>query len=135
LTLGGVTYAATGTGQSLIGAIGTPAEGLTLKFTGLPAQVLPGEEGIVSLSDGHASRLATQMDKALGTGGLVAAKTDGLNASIKDIGTRRDVLNTRLDRVEKQLRAQYVALDSLLSRMNTTSSFLTQQLASTTSSK
>ena len=63
-----------------------------------------------------------------------AARADGLNATIKSLGDQRDRLSIRLDATEKRLRAQYSALDSLIASMNTTSSYLTQQLASLASS-
>ena len=38
-------------------------------------------------------------------------------------------IELRLENTEARLRAQFGALDSLLSQLNSTSSFLTQQLA------
>jgi flagellar hook-associated protein 2 len=135
LVLNGTSYTATGSGQTLNGPTGSPAEGLSIKFIGTAAQVAAGEDAVLAVTEGHAAQLARFAEKTLGAKGVVSTRTDGLNASIKDIGSRKDVLNGRMDRIEKQLRAQYVALDSLMSRMNTTSSFLTQQLAAIPSSK
>jgi flagellar hook-associated protein 2 len=39
-------------------------------------------------------------------------------------------LNTRLATMQKNYQAQFTKLDTLMSNMNSTSSFLTQQLAS-----
>jgi flagellar hook-associated protein 2 len=39
-------------------------------------------------------------------------------------------MTARLSTVEARLRAQYSALDTMMSKMQSTSSFLTQQLAS-----
>ncbi len=60
---------------------------------------------------------------------VVASRTAGLNASIKNISSRRDALNLRLAAVEKRYRAQFTALDVMMSSMTQTSTFLTQQLA------
>ena len=133
-TRAGTSYTALGSGQTLNGPTGGDAEGLSLKYTGSAAQLAAGIDATVKVSEGHAARLAKLVEQALGTKGIVSTRTDSLNTSIRDIGARRDAMNTRLERVEKQLRAQYVALDALMSRMNTTSSFLTQQLASIPSS-
>jgi flagellar hook-associated protein 2 len=133
-TRNGTAYTATGSGQTLNGPRGGAAEGLSLMYTGGSSQLVAGFDATLQLSEGHAARLSKLVEQALGTKGVVATRTDSLATSIKDIGNRRDALNTRLERVEKQLRAQYVALDGLMSRMNTTSSFLTQQLASLPSS-
>jgi flagellar hook-associated protein 2 len=128
-TLNGTTYTATGSGQRLNGPTGTPAEGLSLNFTGDASQLGAGDEGVLTLSEGMAVRLSRFANEQLGTTGVVASRTDGLNKAIKDIATRKESLESRMDRIEKQLRAQYVALDTLLGQMNTQSSFLSQQLA------
>jgi flagellar hook-associated protein 2 len=130
-----VTYSALGSGQTLNGATGGAAEGLSLQYSGTAAQLATGADATVKVSEGHAARLARFAEQALATKGVVNTKTESLATTIKDIGNRRDALNARMDRIERQLRAQYVALDALMSRMNTTSSFLTQQLASIPSSK
>ncbi|MDB5904585.1 MAG: flagellar hook protein FliD [Betaproteobacteria bacterium] len=134
-TFKGATYTALGSGQTLNGATGGAAAGLSLQYSGSAAQLVTGADATVKVSEGHAARLARFAEQALATNGVVNTKTESIATTIKDIGNRRDALNVRMDRIEKQLRAQYVALDALMSRMNTTSSFLTQQLASIPSSK
>jgi flagellar hook-associated protein 2 len=61
--------------------------------------------------------------------GVVASRTDGATKSIADIGHRRDALTLRLQQVEANYRKQFQALDTLLSSMTATSTFLTEQLA------
>lgn len=78
---------------------------------------------------GIAVRFNAALEAIVGTDGLIASRTDGINASIKDLGKRADALNLRLVSIEKRYRAQFTALDSLISGMNKTSQFLTQQLA------
>lgn len=68
------------------------------------------------------------------TGGLVTSQIDGLNRSVADIEKRSAALQSRLVTVEKNYRAQYAALDTLMAKMSKTSSFLTQQLAALSSS-
>lgn len=120
-TIGGV--AATGAGQTLTGA-GTAA-GLALTVTGGAT----GDRGTVSYSRGYAYELEKLVGKMLGTNSVVDGRISGLNSSIKDLGTQRAALATRLQGVEKRLRAQFTSLDVLMSRMQQTSSYLTQQLA------
>ena len=79
-------------------------------------------------TQGIANRLDTLIDPYLAGGGLLDARTDGINTSIQDIGDRREVLNTRLIAVEERLFRQFNALDSLLAELQSTSGFLTQQL-------
>ena len=62
------------------------------------------------------------------TGGLAGA-TGGIDSELKDIASRREVMNRRLADTEKRLRAQYTSLDVMIGKMSTTSSYLSQQLA------
>ena len=66
----------------------------------------------------------------LDTNSVIDSRLDGLNSSIKDLETRREAMQARLDQVEKRYRAQFTALDVAMSNMQTTSNYLTQQLAS-----
>lgn len=68
-------------------------------------------------------------DGMLGTTGSITAATDGAKASIKSIDTQREQLKARLITIEARYKKQFSALDSLISSMNTTSTYLTQQLA------
>lgn len=79
---------------------------------------------------GIAVRFNEMLTSIVGSSGLISGRTDGISQSIKDIGNRRNALNRRLVDVEARYRAQFTKLDSLISGMNQTSSFLTQQLAS-----
>jgi flagellar hook-associated protein 2 len=130
----GKSVAATGAGQSLTGPTGSPAEGLSLRYTGSPAQALATPTITLNLSQGIASKLQQLASNILDSNGTISARTDGINSSIKDIGTRRDAITRRLTQTEASYRAQFNALDTLISQLNQTSSFLTQQLASLTSS-
>jgi flagellar hook-associated protein 2 len=82
---------------------------------------------------GIAVRFNEMLEGIVGSSGLIQSRTDGLAQSIKDIGSRREVLSRRLVDVESRYRAQFTALDTLISSMNQTSAFLTQQLASLSS--
>lgn len=81
-----------------------------------------------ALTSALGKSIKSAADTLLGTTGPLANKTSGINRSIKDIGSRRTVLQSRLDMVQQHYQAQFSALDTLLSGMNSTSSFLTQQL-------
>jgi flagellar hook-associated protein 2 len=122
-TIDGV--AASGSGQTLHGATGTATDGLALTIAGGAL----GARGSVTFSQGYAYSMDTALNGFLATDGLVASSTDGLNRSIADIATQRASLAARLVTVEANYRAQFTALDSMIASMNTTSTYLTQQLA------
>lgn len=121
-TINGV--AATGTGQTLAAAIGDASEGLRLTINGGAL----GTRGTVSLSRGYADQLNRLMGDLLTSDGLIAGRTDGLNSSIKDIDHRQEDFNQRLTATEARYRAQFTALDTMLSSLNQTSQFFQQQL-------
>jgi flagellar hook-associated protein 2 len=65
----------------------------------------------------------------LGPAGPISAEKDGINRSIRDIGSRRVAMQHRLDLKQQRYQKQFSALDTLISGMNQTSTYLTQQLA------
>jgi len=126
-TIGGV--AATGNGQSLTAAAGSPAEGIQISITG----GLVGDRGNVTFSQGFAHQLTNLAAGFTGKDSLLQTKTDGLSVSIKSIASQRERFETRLESIEKRYRAQFVALDAMMSSMQNTSNYLTQQLATLSS--
>jgi flagellar hook-associated protein 2 len=122
-SIGGV--AATGNGQTLTAAAGSAAEGiqLTVKSGGT------GDRGTVTFSQGYAYMLTNLAATFTGKDSVLGSKTDGLNVTIKKIADQRDKFSERLNTIEARYRKQFTALDSMLSSMQTTQSYLTQQLA------
>ncbi|WP_345794818.1 flagellar filament capping protein FliD [Thauera sp. JM12B12] len=82
---------------------------------------------------GLAATVSDGLKNFIDTGGLLAGRTEGLNASIKLIGKQREAFEARLESVQKRYQAQFTALDSTIASMTQTSNYLTQQLASLSS--
>ena len=122
-TIGG--YTATGDGQTLTGAPGAPVDGLKLTVAGEKT----GSRGTFGFSQGYAYQLNTLASGYLGAQGALTSRTTGLNKTVADITKQREDFSLRLVDIEARYRKQYSALDVLISNMNTTTSFLTQQLA------
>jgi flagellar hook-associated protein 2 len=123
-TIGGVP--ALGSGQTLLGATGSAAEGLQINITGGAL----GARGTVTYAQGMAYRLSQTLSALLASDGAVQARTDGLQSSITDMDKRKDVLQARLDTVQAAYLRQFNALDTQLAQMQSLSTYLTQQLAS-----
>jgi flagellar hook-associated protein 2 len=115
---------ATGSTTNLVGATGTAAEGLSLKINGGSL----GARGTVTFSVGYAAQLDAVLTNLLSADGLLNARTTGITTSIKRVDDQSAKISSRLASVEARYRAQYTRLDTLLSSMSTTSSFLTQQI-------
>lgn len=114
-----------GSGQTLTGATGSNSEGLQFQIRGGST----GTRGSVNFSQGYAYQLNQVLTNLLGSGGAIAADTDGINANIKDLRARENRVNQQAVAAEARYRAQFTALDTLIASMNKTSQFLTQQLA------
>jgi flagellar hook-associated protein 2 len=123
-TIGGV--AATGNGQALTAAAGSAAEGIQLTIK----SGATGDRGTVTFSQGYAYQLTNLTASFTGSGSILQGKTDGLNSSIKSVAAQRDKFSDRLTAIEARYRAQFTALDTMLASMQSTQSYLTQQLAS-----
>jgi flagellar hook-associated protein 2 len=116
---------AAGSGRFLTDDTGGASSGLKIEVTGGAL----GERGSVYFSLGYAAALDKIVQSYLASDGPLTGRTNGIDASIKTIDKRREDMERRLGDVEARLRAQFTALDTLISSLSSTSSFLTQQLA------
>lgn len=121
--IGGV--AATGSGQTLVGAVGSSTEGIRLSIIGGAT----GARGSVNVSSGVAVSLGSVIDRFLDSNGLIDLRTDTLEADVERITEDREALEARLEAIEARFRNQFNALDILLANLQSTSEFLTTQLA------
>ena len=122
-TIGGV--AAIGNGQSLTAAESSNAAGIQLTIK----SGATGDRGTVTFSQGYAYQLTNLAAGFTGKDSILQSKTDGLNVSIKSVADQRDKFSERLTAIEARYRAQFTALDTMLSSMQSTQNYLTQQLA------
>ncbi len=119
-TIGG--YPATGNGSLLTGT--GAASGLVIDVQGGEL----GDRGSITFTRGLAGRLDTLIESFLSDEGSLTARTSGLEDRIKGIGTERERLATYLEGLEARYRAQFTALDVMMSQMQKTSEYLTQQI-------
>ncbi len=114
---------ASGAGQYLTGS-GNP-NGLKILING----GVTGYRGTVSYSQGYADILSSLTATLLASDGPLATRNSGLNQSIQNVADQRTAIQDRLVTIEANYRAEFTRLDTLISSMTTTSSYLTQQLA------
>jgi flagellar hook-associated protein 2 len=100
------------------------ADALQADFAGVAALFTDSTNGI-------AVRLDAIMDEYLQSGGILASQMDNLNNQLSGMKDRESRLEARLELIQNRYIKQFSALDTLLSSLQTTSSFLTAQLAST----
>jgi len=78
---------------------------------------------------GIATKLKDYAGGILATNGLIDARKTGLNNQVSSIDAQKLRLENRLVSVERRIRAKFSALDTLVSSLRSTGSFLSQQLA------
>ena len=77
--------------------------------------------------------IATQLDTLINTyidknSGLLKTRTDGFDRQLDEIAIKRSNLERKLESTERRIRSQFIAMDLLVAQLNSTGSFLTQQL-------
>jgi flagellar hook-associated protein 2 len=80
-------------------------------------------------NSGFAQRIRSYVDGALGTEGRLTSRQSGLQKLIDNNGKRADALEDRVAQVEVRLRARYSALDAEVGKLNSLSSYVSQQMA------
>ena len=118
--------AATGVGQVLTADVGTTYAGLVATFTG--TTTTSGYEN--TKVDGLFSGLNTLLNGFLDSDGILAARNKTFNSQIDDIEDQRIQLVQRMDALETRLLRQFNAMDSIVAQLNSTGTFLTNQLSS-----
>lgn len=122
-TIGG--QAATGDGQLLtVNGNGT-ASGLQVKVTGGSV----GARGTLSFIEGIGDRAVNLITDIVGASGSIENRTSGLQKELDKIAKERTQLDDRLSSYRARLVKQFSAADSLISQLNSTRDYITQQLA------
>jgi flagellar hook-associated protein 2 len=86
-------------------------------------------DGVIAFANAAGEAIDTIADSYLGPGGTINSRQDSLRSGIDQIFDDHEALNTRLSLLEASLIKKYSALDTLLSGLQSTSNFITSQLA------
>jgi flagellar hook-associated protein 2 len=115
--------AATGKGRELTSTTGDP-KGLKL----IIGDNVIGAKGSVDFSRGAIERLNKVMSGLLDTTGSLNSRTDAFQKGLDNIKKDRTKLANRMTLLETRLYDRFNKMDALLGRMQSISSYLTQQL-------
>jgi flagellar hook-associated protein 2 len=88
-----------------------------------------GVATVFGSQNGVAARLSAALEPRLAASGDLAIRTKRLNERSTELQKAQAQLETRMAGVEARYRKQFTTLDTLLSNMQSTSSYLSQQLA------
>ncbi|MEZ5558435.1 MAG: flagellar filament capping protein FliD [Pseudomonadales bacterium] len=113
------------------GTPGEPAREAADAAAGIQIQVLggaTGARGSVTLVRGAMNRLGSYLDSVVRFDGTLNNKLDTLQARLSDLDKEAADFEKRMGKLEDRLRLQFAAADALISQLNSTSSYLDQQL-------
>lgn len=83
---------------------------------------------------GIATTVSTNLTSWLSSTGIVQSATDGVSKTLNDLTDQYNKVNDRITDTITRLKTQFTQLDVLMSSLNQTSSYLTQQFESSSSS-
>lgn len=123
-TIGGRT--AEGDGQVLfLGSGNGDASGLQVRVLGDQT----GSRGSINFIEGVGERTVNLVTNFVGSDGAIESRTESLNRDLEQIQQSRARLDERIASYRERLVAQFSAADSLISQLNSTRDYVTQQLA------
>lgn len=88
-----------------------------------------GIQNLFTSSNGIVTKLQTLMTGLLADDGMIATKTNGIKTSLKINTDRTTAMQARLNSLQDSYTTQFNNLNLTLANMNSTQSYLTQQLA------
>ena len=83
---------------------------------------------------GITTTMATKLTDWLSTKGIIQAAKDGVSKTLNNLTDQYNAVSTRIDATVAQYKAQFTQLDVLMTSLNNTSSYLTQQFDTSSSS-
>lgn len=98
------------------------------------AQLFSGDPAKDADDDGVAGMLSATIGRMTDDKGLLSSASNGIQNSIDDVNDRIADMSDRIDSTIERYRKQFVQLDSLLSSLNATQSYLSTQLSQLNSS-
>lgn len=105
--------------------------------SGLQVRILgdeTGSRGSITFVQGIAERTVDLVTSIVGADGAIESRTDSLNQQLEDIAESQAALEERIEAYRERLVSQFTAADSLISQLNSTLDYVTQQLDALTSS-
>jgi len=100
---------------------------------GAVAQLFSGD-GTPASAGGIGKQLSTLLEGFTSKTGMISNATSGIQTTLKSLDHQFTATQTRVDATVARYKAQFTALDLLVSRMQNTGNYLSQQFASMSSS-
>ena len=119
------------TGKAQVGNI-DPSSGIRMKVTGGAL----GDRGSVTYISGFADQLNASLLSMLDkSDGLISNKLDALDNDKLKLAEKRERLDERMSAQEARLKSQFLYNDAIVSKLNSTGDFITQQFEAMNNAK
>jgi len=84
---------------------------------------------VFASTNGVATRLSTNLTQYLQSGSPLDTQQSTLNKTLKSLGDKREIVQLRLDRLQKSMQKQFIAMDMAVGQFQATAQMLTQRFA------
>ncbi|NLI15036.1 MAG: flagellar filament capping protein FliD [candidate division Zixibacteria bacterium] len=127
---------AKGVGQILTGNSGNKTtDGLKLRITATPDQIVSGAEGTIYFNKGIAALIDDKLSRYTDSyNGIIKVRTDSLQKTIDRIASQIDEMEAAQERKKASLYEQFQAMESALAELQATQQELTAYFGTTYSS-
>ena len=119
----GISLSALGVSLQVDGTLQLDSDKLTKAMSDggkLAGQLFGGDTGLAAQING-------QLDQWVGSSGTLAGRTESISQQLKGLKDQQTTLDSRMADLTARYQAQFTALDTLMSKLNSTSSYLQQQ--------
>lgn len=101
--------------------------------SGLQVRILgdqTGDRGSITFVEGVGERTVDTVTRMVGSEGVFSSRTESLNRDLEEIQENQARLEERIAAYRERLVSQFSSADSLISQLNSTRDYVSQQLAS-----
>ena len=124
------SLAALGIARNADGTLSVNSNTLNTALQSNPSAV----QNLFAGSNGYATVLNSTLDGFTSGNGVITSRTNSIQQQLTNLSQESAALTARMNTYAAQLRQQYTALDTLMSSLNNTSTYLTTQLSALTGS-
>jgi flagellar hook-associated protein 2 len=91
-------------------------------------------QNLFASTNGIGTQLSSLVTNYSSSSGIIQTRINNLNTDVSNLATQQTALNARMATYQQQLVKQYTSLDTLMTSLNNTSSYLTELEKQSTSS-
>lgn len=129
---GSLTLSQLGITQDVTGKLTVDSTKLDKALTNKSADVVSFLSGDGSKT-GFATQTSSLLQSILGSNGSLQNATDGINKTLKNLSDEYDRVNAQITNTMATYKAQFTSLSTLVSQLDSTASYLTQQFKTVSS--